>query len=72
MSGSYDGITFEKLDNGYIRVTMELAKITVTNNAYNADNAPDTIAQLFVRGDWSDANGTIDNIRCLTKIGNGG
>ena len=72
VSGSYDGVTFEKLDNGYIRVTMELAKITVTNNAYNADNAPDTIAQLFVRGDWSDANGTIDNIRCLTKIGNGG
>ena len=68
--GSYDGVTFEKLSNGYIRVTMELAKITVTNSANNADNAPETIAQLFVRGDWSDANATIDNIRCLT--GNGG
>ena len=66
VSGSYDGVTFEKLDNGYIRVTMELAKITVTNSAYNADNAPDTIALLYIRGDWSDANGTIDNIRCLT------
>ena len=65
--GSYDGVTSEKLSNGYIRVTMELANMTMTNDQNNANNAPKSIALLYVRGDWSDANAVIDNVRCLTR-----
>ena len=65
--GSYDGVTSEKLANDIIRVTIETAKVTRTNNADNADNVPATIDKFYIRGDWSDAAGTIDNIRCLVK-----
>ena len=56
---SYDGITCENLENGYIRVSFgmeELQKISGTPSA--------TIEFLYIRGEWTDANGEISNI-CL-------
>ena len=64
---TYQGISSEVLDNGYIRVTMDIALINRTNHAWNTDNAPATVSTFFIRGDWSDAVGTIDHIRCLTN-----
>ena len=56
---TYDGVTFENLGNGYIRVTMDMAKL----NKYSG-NPSTTIDFLYVRGNWSEANGEITNI-CL-------
>ena len=58
----YEGITCQKLENGYIRVTMDLTKVNKTNGGFNRNNAPASIALLYVRGDWGDSNGIIDNI----------
>ena len=62
----YQGITSEKLDNGSVRITLNIAELNRTNNGWNTDNAPATVSNIFIRGDWSDANGTIENIRGLT------
>ncbi len=61
---SYEGIACEQLSNGYIRVTLDIAKINVICDA----GAPDTIARFYISGSRSNASGTVDNIRCLTEI----
>lgn len=55
----YDGITCEKLENGYIRATFDMAKLT----KYSGSPAK-VIEFLYVRGNWTDATGEITNI-CL-------
>ena len=57
--GSADGITCEKLENGYIRATFDMAKLT----KYSGSPAK-VIEFLYVRGNWTDATGEITNI-CL-------
>ena len=67
----YAGVSTEKLSNGYIRATLVLAELNKTNFNENRDNAPETVGVLYVRGGWSTAAGTIDNVRCLTKVDSG-
>ena len=67
VAGSYDGVTSEVLSDGTIRVTIETAKVTRTNNVDNADNAPATIDKFYIRGGWSDAAGTIVNVRLMNE-----
>ena len=55
----YDGITCQKLDNGYIRVTIDMKVLNKTGGT------PTTVIDfMYVRGAWSDATGEITNI-CL-------
>lgn len=55
---AYDGVTTEKLSDGYIRVTFDMDALT------KVSGAPTTaIDFLFLRGDWSDASGYIDNVQ---------
>ena len=56
---SYDGITCEKLENGYIRVSFEMEALQKINGVPSA-----TIEFLYIRGEWTDANSEISNI-CL-------
>ncbi|MBO5867323.1 MAG: metallophosphoesterase, partial [Oscillospiraceae bacterium] len=67
----YDGLSYESLDNGYIRVTLNVSELNKTNLENNRDNAPETVGVLFVRDDWSSAAGSIDNVRLLTKVSGG-
>ena len=54
----YNGVTYEKLSDGYIRVTFDMAALT------KMSGTPSTaIDFLYIRGDWSDANGYIDNVQ---------
>ena len=54
----YNGVTYEKLSDGYIRVTFDMAKLT------KVSGTPTTaIDFLFIRGNWSDASGYIDNVQ---------
>ena len=58
---TYNGVTTEKLSNGYIRVYVDLTAVT------NIVNTPsDVLTILYIRGGWSDANGTLTNI-CLNS-----
>ena len=54
---TYDGVTTEDLGNGFIRVTFDVDALTkmvgTPNNVLNT---------VYVRGDWSTANGTLGNI----------
>ena len=59
--GTYDGITTEKLSNGYIRVYVDLAAVTSV-----AGTPSNVLTMLYIRGGWSDANGTLTNI-CLNS-----
>ena len=64
---TYDGVSTELLDNGYIRVTLNIAELSKTNNEQNTNNKPAKLGMLYIRGGWSNAAGTIDNIRCMVK-----
>ena len=56
--GSYDGVSTEELEDGYIRVTFEISALTALISDPNA-----VIDVLYIRGgDWSDANGYVKNI----------
>lgn len=59
---SYDGVTYEQLANGYIRVTLDIAKLTQTGEK----GKPATMGLLYISGARSNASGTVDNVRCLT------
>ena len=66
--GSVDsdsGITTEELEDGYIRVTMDIAELTKTNG-----NVNEVITFLYVRGAFTNANGTIHNIVLIVDDGN--
>ena len=60
-ASAYDGVTTEKLSNGYIRVHINLADVTVV-----AGTPSNVLTMLYIRGGWSDANGTLTNI-CLNS-----
>ncbi|MBR5570782.1 MAG: metallophosphoesterase family protein, partial [Oscillospiraceae bacterium] len=55
---NYPGVTTQKLDDGYIRVTLEIAKLTEIFN-----NKPNGICALEIFGSWSDAEGYFDNLQ---------
>ena len=55
----YEGVSVEPLDDGYFRVTFDMAKLNVL-----AGTPTNTIDFLYIRGDWSAASGYIDNIVC--------
>ncbi len=57
------GVYYEKLDDGYIRVTLKLSELDRTNNSPNANNRPVQIGLLYV-GNYNTANGTIRNVIC--------
>ena len=54
---AYQGITSETLANGNVLVTLDLTAITKVNGAPSTN-----IEFIYVRGDWTDANGQISNI----------
>ena len=60
--GNYNGVTTEVLEDGYIRVTFNMAELT------KVSGEPSNIIDfLFVRGNWSNASGYIDNIQYTVK-----
>ena len=54
----YDGVTLETLEDGYIRVTFDLAALTKYSG-----NPGKALSFLYIRGSWTDATGYIDNIK---------
>ena len=54
----YNGVSYEKLSDGYIRVTFDMAKLTKVSGTPTA-----AIDFLYIRGNWSTANGYIDNVQ---------
>ena len=60
--GTYPGVTAETLDDGYIRITMNLAELT-----YQTGNPSYVIDFLFINGSYSTANGYIDNVQYTLK-----
>ena len=53
----YDGVTLETLDDGFIRVTFDIAALTKVSGTPNAG-----FSIFYVRGGWTDATGVIKNI----------
>ena len=58
---TYAGVTTEMLDDGYIRVTFDIAALTKIAGAPNG-----AVQFLYVRGSWTDADGYIDNVQIKT------
>ena len=58
--GSDPGVSYKILEDGYVRVTVDLNKLTTVTG-----EPSDTVQLLYIRGDWSDANGYIDNIQYI-------
>jgi hypothetical protein len=58
----YDGITIEKLSDGYIRVTVVFAELNRTGCANNRDSAPESVG-IFDIYSWGTADGYVDNIQ---------
>ena len=56
------GITTEKLDDGYIRVTMDLSKLNRSGTTDNLDKAPTNVGVLDIFS-WTTADGYIDNVQ---------
>ncbi len=54
----YDGVTLETLEDGYIRVTFDLAALTKYSG-----NPSKALSFLYIRGGWTDATGYIDNVQ---------
>ncbi|MBR2048212.1 MAG: hypothetical protein IJ960_06395, partial [Oscillospiraceae bacterium] len=59
---NYAGVECEKLDDGYIRVTVTTADVERTNNKDNLDSIPATVSKICIYRD-STASGYIDNIQ---------
>ncbi len=57
-----NGIYCEPLADGFYRVTMKTSELNRTNNAYNTDNAPETIGLLYISSS-NTATGTIRNVQ---------
>ena len=55
----YNGVTLEKLENGYIRVTFDMKALTKISGTPNT-----ALEFLYIRGNWTTATGEITNI-CL-------
>ncbi len=58
----YNGITIEKLSDGYIRVTVVFAELNRTGCANNRDSAPESVG-IFDIYSWGTADGYVDNIQ---------
>ena len=65
-SVNYDGITTEVLEDGYIRVTMDIAQLQRTNCVNDRSNAPEDIAIIDIYN-WTTVGGYIDNIQVSMK-----
>ena len=63
----YPGITTEKLDDGYIRVTFDIAQLNRTLCVDNRNGAPVDIKLIDIFGTWTTVNGYIDNIQVSKK-----
>ena len=59
----YPGITTEKLDDGYIRVTFDIEALQRTACMDNRNSAPTDIALIDIFGAWTSVNGYLDNIQ---------
>ena len=59
---TYAGVTTEKLSDGYIRVTMNVAELDKIFN-----NKPNGLSALEIFGSWSTAGGYIDNMQFSTN-----
>ena len=57
---NYDGVTYESVDNGFIRVLIDFKEVTK-----NSGEAPKTTRLLFSRSDLTNADGAIRNINFL-------
>lgn len=57
-AGNYAGITTEKLSGGTIRVRVNMAELTKV-----AGTPSKVLTMLYIRGGYSNANGSISNIR---------
>ena len=56
-AGSYAGVTTQVLEDGYILVTIDVAALNMVTGA------PEGVVDfLYIRGDWTTANGYIDNV----------
>ena len=53
-----DGVSTEALSNGYIRATFDLHAITKYSGKPSG-----IVTMLYVRGDWTTANGIIENVK---------
>ena len=63
----YDGITTEKLEDGYIRATFDIAALQRTGCVDNRDSAPEDLAWIDIYN-WTTVNGYIDNIQCAANV----
>ena len=53
----------EDLGDGWFRVTLKIAELDRTNNAYNTANAPKTIGLMYINA-ANTATGMIRNVIC--------
>ena len=60
-SGNYAGVVTQKLADGSIRVYVDLTTVTTMTGTPS-----NVVTMLFVRGNWTTANGTISNI-CINE-----
>ena len=54
----YNGVSYEKLSDGYIRVTFDMAKLTKVSGTPTV-----AIDFLYIRGSFTNASGYIDNVQ---------
>ena len=62
----YPGVTTEALQDGYIRVTFDVAQLNRTGCVDNRDLGPADIAWIDIFN-WTTVNGYIDNIQFTEK-----
>ena len=58
----YDGVSVQRLDDGYIRVTFDIAALQRSGCVDNRNNAPVDIS-LIDMFNWTTVGGYIDNIQ---------
>lgn len=63
----YDGITTEKLEDGYIRATFDIAALQRSGCVDNRDGAPEDLAWIDIYN-WTTVNGYIDSIQCSKNV----
>ena len=61
-SGDIVYFDYEKLSDGYIRVTVVFAELNRTGCVNNRDSAPESVG-IFDIYSWGTADGYVDNIR---------
>ena len=63
----YPGVTTEVLEDGYVRVTFDIAQLNRSGCVDNRNNAPVDIKLIDIFGAWTTAEGYIDNIQVWNK-----